>query len=110
MTDSGVTMEDGQAKVMLPRELTAEKVPVIQLALKQEVAEGASEIVFDLSETESLDSAGICLLVAACNSMQAIDGTVRLIGLSDDIFKLLRGMRLADCLSAVPASGEGSHG
>jgi len=110
MTDSGITREGGQAKVTLLHELTAEEVPLIQLALKQEVDEGANEIVFDLSETESLDSAGICLLIAACNSMYEIGGTVQLIGLSDDIFKLFQGMRLADCLNAVPASEEASHG
>lgn len=110
MADSEVTREGGQAKVALPRELIAEEVPLIQQALKQEVAEGADEIVFDLSETESLDSAGICLLIAACNSMSMIDGAVRLIGLSEDILKLLQGMRLADSLNAAPASGEGSNG
>jgi len=108
--DFGITKEGGRAKVILQRELTAEEVPQIQLALKQEVAEGAREIVFDLSEAESLDSAGICLLVAACNSMYVVGGVVRLIGLSNDIFKMLQGMRLADRLNAAPASGEVSHG
>ncbi|MCL2102856.1 MAG: STAS domain-containing protein, partial [Syntrophorhabdaceae bacterium] len=82
--------------------------PQIQLALKQEMAEGANEIVFDLSGTESLDSAGICLLIAACNSMYTVGGTVRLVGLSNDIFKLLKGMKLADCLNAAPR--EASNG
>jgi len=110
MADSEVTREGGLAKVTLPQELTAKEVPLILQALKQEVAEGASEIEFDLSETESVDSAGICLLVAACNSMYTIDGTVRLIGLSNEIFKLLQGMKLADCLNVIHASQEGSHG
>ncbi|MCL1926031.1 MAG: STAS domain-containing protein [Syntrophorhabdaceae bacterium] len=110
MADSEVIRENGRAKVILPQELIAEEVPQIRQALKQEIAEGADEIVFDLSETESVDSVGICLLIAACNSMSMVEGTVRLIGLSEDILKLLQGMRLADSLNAAPASGEGSNG
>ena len=110
MADLGITRDGGQAKVALPRELTASEVPLYQPALKQEVDGDAREIVFDMSETESLDCAGICLLLAAYNSMQEVGGTVRLIGLSDDIYKMLQGMKLADRLNAASASGEGSNG
>ena len=109
MADTCITREGEQVKVTLGQELTAREIPLIQSELKQKAA-GVREIVFDMSAAKTLDHAGLCLLIAAQNSMQAAGGAVRLFGLSNDIFKLLQGMRLADRLNAAPASVGGADG
>ena len=107
MTDICVAREGEHVKVTPGPELTAREALLIRSALKLK-ADGAREIVFDMSGAKTLDYAGLCLLIAAHNSMRATGGTVRLVGLSNDIFKLLQGMRLADRLNAAPASGGGA--
>ena len=110
MMDFEITRDNGQARVMLREKLTAAEVPALQLALKQEIGAGVRELVFDLAWTESLDSTGIGLLIAANNSLLAVQGAIRLINVSPDILKLLRSMRLVDRLHVMSAEKEKSHG
>jgi anti-sigma B factor antagonist len=97
-----------QCRVTPGGKLTAAETPALQEALKKEIAAGAREIVFDLGAVQTLDSTGIGLLVAASNSMAGVKGAVRLTGVSPDIMKLLRSMRLTERLNA--AEKEASHG
>jgi serine/threonine-protein kinase RsbW len=97
-------IRDGQSTVVkLQKKLTAVEVPAIQPALKQELEAQVQEIVFDLEDTETLDSTGIGLLIAASNSLTARQGSVRLINVSLDILKLLQSMRLVERLHATAA-------
>ncbi len=95
-------IRDGQSTVVkLQKKLTAVEVPAIQPALKQELEAQVQEIVFDLENTETLDSTGIGLLIAASNSLTARQGSVRLVNVSLDILKLLQSMRLVERLQAT---------
>ena len=94
-----------QRTVTLTGNLTAALVPALQGALKEELASGAREIVFDLTQTVALDSSGIGLLIAAHNSMSKVSGATRVINASPDILHLLQSMRLAGRLQA---SGQAS--
>jgi len=110
MTGFAITRDGGQALVTLGAKLTATEVPELQPALKAEIVAGVREIVFDLSETVSLDSTGIGLLIAANNSLAPIQGAIRLINLTPDLVKLLQSMRLVDRLHATAAGQEVSRG
>jgi anti-anti-sigma factor len=110
MTDFEITHNGRQARVMLREKLTAADIPALQPALKQEINAGVREIVFDLSKMVSLDSTGIGLLIAVYNSIEAMQGIIRLINVSPDILKLLQGMRLVDRLRATAPGKEVSHG
>jgi len=79
-------------------------VPGLQAGLKNEIASGVREIVFDFASVEMLDSSGIGLLVATNNSLAAVQGTIRLERVSVDLMKLLRSMRLVDRLHATAAA------
>jgi anti-sigma B factor antagonist len=96
-------MERGGAsvRVTLRGKLTSLEVQSLQPALKKEIAEGVREIVFDLAATTMLDSTGIGLLVAASNSLAAVQGAVRMVNVSPDILKLLQNMKLIDRLHAT---------
>jgi anti-anti-sigma factor len=83
-----------QRTVHLTGDLTAAIVQPLQRALREELAAGAREVVFDLANTVLLDSSGIGLLIAAHNSLSRVSGTVRVVDTSADIFHLLQSMRL----------------
>jgi anti-sigma B factor antagonist len=86
---------DGRQLVVTPAgELVASMVAGLKGELQRAIDDGAGEMVFDLSGTTMVDSSGIGLMIAAYNSLSARQGTVRVKGASDDIFRLLQSMRL----------------
>ncbi len=82
-------------------DLIASDVPDLQAALKQQLQRGVDEIVFDLAATVMLDSSGIGLLIATCNTMARQQGRIRVINVSPDILQLLQSMRLTGRLNAT---------
>ncbi len=82
-------------------DLIASDVPDLQAALKQQLQRGVDEIVFDLAATVMLDSSGIGLLIATCNTMARQQGRIRVINVSQDILQLLQSMRLTGRLNAT---------
>lgn len=82
-------------------DLIASDVPDLQAALKQQLQRGIDEIVFDLAATVMLDSSGIGLLIATCNTMARQQGRIRVINVSPDILQLLQSMRLTGRLNAT---------
>ncbi len=56
--------------------------------------EAPKELVVDLSMVEMIDSVGLGVLVAAHNSLKESGGRLTVTNASDDIFSLLRTMRL----------------
>lgn len=107
---AGMLRESEKLRVTLGVRLTAAEAPDLQAALKREIADGAKELVFDLKDTATMDSTGIGLLVAAGNSLLAAQGGIRLVNVKDDIFKLLRSMRLTERLRASAQEEKVSHG
>lgn len=83
------------------QQLTAATASDMQAALKNEIADGAREMVFDFKATTTLDSTGIGLLIATGNSLRTCQGKISLINVSDDIMKLLQSMRLAERLNVT---------
>jgi anti-anti-sigma factor len=110
MVDVEMIRDGGQVRVLLHKKLTAAEVPELQPALKQEIAAGAREMIFDMADTVSLDSTGIGLLIAASNSLAAVQGAIRMVHVSPNILKLLRSMRLVDRLHAQESGEEVTHG
>ena len=82
-------------------DLIASDVPDLQAALKQQLQRGVDEIVFDLAATVMLDSSGIGLLIATCNTMTRQQGRIRVINVSPDILQLLQSMRLTGRLNVT---------
>lgn len=98
---AGYTIErkEEQCLVVMRGDLTAPLIPDLQAALKNNVQQGANEVVFDLANTVMLDSSGIGLLVATCNSLGSQKGKTRVLNVSPDILRLLQSMRLASRLN-----------
>ncbi len=108
MDDFTMSSTDTQCRVVMGHKLTAVLASRLQEALKNEIAKGVREILFDLGMVNTIDSTGIGLLIAASNSMAEIQGGVRLVNVPPEIMKLLRSMRLAERLNATEK--DGSHG
>ena len=87
-------------RVTLQGDLIAAVLPDLQAALKQQLAQGVDEVVFDFATTVMLDSSGIGLLIATSNTMARQQGRVRVINVSADILQLLQSMRLTSRLNA----------
>ncbi len=90
-----------QILVTLQGDLTAAIVPDVQAALKQELEKNAEEVIFDLGKAVMLDSSGIGLLIAACNTLSRAHCRMRVINVSADILQLLQSMRLINRLQAT---------
>ncbi len=105
MENTKMTRDGAGLRVTPGAKLTATETLDLQAALKREIADGALDLEFDMKDTVTLDSTGIGLLVAASNSLAAAQGSLRLINVSADIYKLLRSMRLIDRLHATPKEG-----
>jgi len=99
MSDYTIACESRVCRVALRGDLTSASVPPLRAALRSELEGGAAEVVFDLTQTQMLDSTGIGLLVATHNSLAPRQGKLRVIGVSDDIVHLLQSMRLVTRLN-----------
>ena len=97
-----VNQEDQEGLITLQGDLTASVVPDLQIELKEVLSRGARVLVFDLSNTQMLDSSGIGLLIASTNSLLAQGGTVRVTNVGPEIFRLLQTMRLISRLNVSP--------
>jgi anti-anti-sigma factor len=89
------------SRIIMEGDLTASIIPELQPRLKQELDRGAHEMVFDLGNTNMLDSSGIGLLIATYNSLNRLAGHIRVINASPNIQQLLQSMRLATRLNVT---------
>jgi anti-sigma B factor antagonist len=94
MPDYVIEQKELEGFVNLEGDLTAVRVPELQVALKQVLERGVRDLIFDMSGTVMLDSSGIGLLIAASNTLARQGGKVRVTNVSPDIFHLLQSMRL----------------
>ena len=104
---AGYTIErkEGQCSVVLGGDLTASLIPDLQTALKNNLDQGVNEVVFDLGKAVMLDSSGIGLLIATCNSLGQKKGKIRVFNVSPDILRLLQSMRLVSRLNVSGREG-----
>ena len=96
--------------VTMRGDLTAAKVIALQAELKNAIAKGVRKVVFDLKETSVIDSVGISLLIAVCNSLPPEAEGTQLLNVSAKIAHLLGSLRLTDRLHVQSGMVEASHG
>ena len=105
MTDYTIEQMGQELVVTLASDLTASVVAGLQGSLKERLGQETTGVVFDLGETQVLDSSGVGLLIATSNTMAKRQGKVRVIQVSEEIHHLLRSMRLVSRLNATPRGG-----
>lgn len=104
MADYTLERNARRCRIVLAGDFTATLIPSLQAALKEQLAQGLDELVFDLANTAMLDSSGIGLLIAAYNSLGRQQGRVRVQNASSDILQLLQTMRLTTRLQVTGRS------
>jgi anti-anti-sigma factor len=86
---------DGSTSVMsLEGELLAVSLDELRLKTKELVNGGVTAITFDMSNVDSVDSAGIGFIAAAHNSLTKVNGTLKLIGLSKEMYQFFVCLRM----------------
>jgi anti-sigma B factor antagonist len=93
---------------MLNEPLTSAFAGELRPRLQEVIAKGARQLAIDLSSVDSVDSAGIGLLIAARNSLAKVGGTMRIIGASAEIQHLFKVMRLDRHFQVEGIQGGGS--
>jgi anti-anti-sigma factor len=91
----GVTREKRRV-VICPgsRDVVSASVAEIRASMRTAIANGARELVVDLTGVRMVDSAGIGLLISAHNSLSKTSGKLSLIHASEEIFHLFHTMRI----------------
>lgn len=91
---SEIVREEGKT-IVKPSENIADKMAQqFSKELLCELEEGCKELVVDLRSVTMVDSIGIGILIATCNTLHESDGKLTVINVSKDIYKLLKAMRL----------------
>jgi anti-sigma B factor antagonist len=90
-----VTRED-EKMVVRPSgdNIVAATVPELRAKLRSIVAEGARDVVVDMSGIAMVDSSGIGLLISAYNSLRKVSGQFAVIHASAEILELFQSMRM----------------
>jgi anti-anti-sigma factor len=100
MSEFLLEREGTKVKVMVGLRLTAQTAPELRELLCAIQEDGVTDLTLDLSGTETLDAAGIALLLSAANSYRGGAKHLAVLAVPRDIFSLLETMRIAQRLSA----------
>jgi len=98
MNESSISQEKS-ATVRPEGDLVAAQLPALRSQLREFVASGAVHLTLDLASTQTVDSAGIGLLISAHNSVKKVGGELTVIHASSDILELFRTMRIHQRIS-----------
>ena len=85
----GLAMEQDTVKMYLNGKLDAATAPIFKALLKTFIEKGFTSFVFDLSNVEVLDSAGVAALVRANVMMHEVGGEATVINPTKSIFNKL---------------------
>ena len=82
-------------KVVAPRkDIVASMASDFKKVLGDAIAEKIDKLVIDLDGVETVDSAGIGVIVSAYNSMKKAGGSISITNVNPDTYKLFKAMRL----------------
>jgi len=71
------------------KEVSVKNISSFYFTLREEV-ENDVQIVLDFSETERLDTSAAQVILAAAKKVKDLDKTIRYVGVSPDLLKLLK--------------------
>jgi len=71
------------------KEVSVKNISSFYFTLREEV-EKSVQIVLDFSETERIDTSAAQVILAAAKKVKDLDKTIRFVGVSPDLLKLLK--------------------
>jgi len=78
------------AKLLPSRILDEPAISEIGLALNRLVDDGARRVIVDFSAVDHLSSTALGMLITVRQSISAVDGTIRLCSIRDEIYQVFR--------------------
>lgn len=82
-------------KTMKPgKDIVASMADDFRKKLLKAVDQGIKSLTIDFTGVEMIDSVGLGVLIAAHNSLKEAEGSLSVKNVSEDIYKLLKTMRL----------------
>jgi len=78
--------------------------------LKAVLDQGIKDLTIDLQGVEMIDSVGLGVLIAACNSLRRVGGSLTIRNASKDIHSVFKTMRLDRHFTVVVCEKEPCHG
>ena len=100
MSEFLLEREGPKVKVMVGPLLTAQTAPELRELLCAIQEDGVTDLALDFSGTETLDAAGIALLLSAANSYRGGGKHLSVLSVPRGIYSLLETMRVAQRLNA----------
>ena len=82
--------------------IVADKVPALKVELLAITQTAGAQVTIDLSKVGIIDSTGIGIFIAVFNTLKKSKGSLRLINVSPDIYKMLAIMRLSRHFEITP--------
>ena len=83
--DPDISTIDGVVIITLPRRLDSENAPAIETELKEIVEQHPDSVLFDLSKTGYIASAGLRVLLSTTRSIMKAGGAVALSSLTPQV-------------------------
>lgn len=88
-------IKDGESVTIKPgKDVVASMANDFRSELHTVVQESPKEIQIDLTGVEMVDSVGIGVIIATHNSLNKAGGTLKVVNVNKDIFRLFSTMRL----------------
>jgi len=82
-------------KVIKPgQDISAAWADSLKQTLSKASAEGTKDLTLDFAGVKTVDSIGLAVIIAACNTLKNAGGKLTLINVPDEFFNLFRTMRM----------------
>ncbi len=94
MLSSVETVSENSITAKLKGKLIAGNLDEFREKLKELIKNGPNSVILDMSGVNFIDSTGIGFLAATYNSLSKNGGTLRIIGLSEELYDFFISLRL----------------
>ncbi|MBF0500724.1 MAG: STAS domain-containing protein [Candidatus Riflebacteria bacterium] len=103
MSCAQVNREKEKATVILQTDLVAVSTAELRPIFLNLIKDGVTSLWLDMTAAKKIDSQGISILVASCNSLDAVHGELVLFGVSAPIVSLFQTLQLSRKFKINPA-------
>ncbi len=108
MNEIAIDRIDGVSVVRMPHRVDVGNTKTFVDTLRAEIGERRTNIVLDLSKTETIDSTALGAIVQVYQSLRVTEGTLVLAGVSDGVQRVFAITRLDRVFKMVDSVEEGT--
>ena len=105
-----ILREQDQATIEPQSDMVASTAGEFKGELKALLDQGIKDLTIDIGAVEMIDSVGLGVLIATCNSLHRAGGSLTIRNASKDIHSLFKTMRLDKHFTVLARKKEPCHG